>query len=345
MTIASRPQLPLGMALVDANNRITTAWAYYLTGISLQLPPPGQAGYNSASVNITGGTINGTQIGNSVPSTGVFSLISGPGTGITGTANGLASGSSNNLTGGSGGSIPYQSSTGTTSMLANGTAGQVLSSQGTTLTPIWSNLSSLVAVPVQTVLTSGSGTFNVPTGAKYITVEMTGAGGGGAGSGVGSTSGSNGNNTTFGTSLLTCTGGIGGVAGNSAGSVGGTATINSPAVGINYPGASGRPVLHTSIDSYAFSSNAGVNYPNIINGDGQTGYGMGGSGGGILSTINSVGGAAGGNGAYIKAMITILSSTYLYSVGSGGTPGTLGTSGFYGQKGEPGLIIVSVYFI
>ncbi len=45
-----------------------------------------------------------------------------------------------NLAGGLGGSIPYQSGVGTTSMLANGTAGQVLQSNGTTLAPSWVTL-------------------------------------------------------------------------------------------------------------------------------------------------------------------------------------------------------------
>lgn len=41
------------------------------------------------------------------------------------------------LAGGSGGTIPYQSAAGTTAMLANGTAGQLLQSNGTTLAPTW----------------------------------------------------------------------------------------------------------------------------------------------------------------------------------------------------------------
>ncbi len=42
-----------------------------------------------------------------------------------------------NLAGGSGGTIHYQSAAATTAMLANGTAGQVLQSNGTTLAPSW----------------------------------------------------------------------------------------------------------------------------------------------------------------------------------------------------------------
>jgi hypothetical protein len=42
-----------------------------------------------------------------------------------------------NIAGGLGGSIPYQSAVNTTALLANGTAGQVLTSAGTTLAPTW----------------------------------------------------------------------------------------------------------------------------------------------------------------------------------------------------------------
>jgi hypothetical protein len=49
-------------------------------------------------------------------------------------------GTATNLAGGSGGTIPYQSAAGTTAMLANGTAGQVLQSNGTTTAPSWATL-------------------------------------------------------------------------------------------------------------------------------------------------------------------------------------------------------------
>jgi len=44
----------------------------------------------------------------------------------------------NNLTGGLGGSLPYQSASGVTAMLSNGNAGEVLTSAGGTSAPIWS---------------------------------------------------------------------------------------------------------------------------------------------------------------------------------------------------------------
>ena len=46
-------------------------------------------------------------------------------------------GTATNLAGGLGGSVPYQTGAGATSMLANGTAGQVFQSNGTTAAPSW----------------------------------------------------------------------------------------------------------------------------------------------------------------------------------------------------------------
>jgi hypothetical protein len=55
---------------------------------------------------------------------------------ITASLSGTAT-SASNLVGGSAGSVPYQTGTSTTGMLANGTAGQVLTSNGGSLAPSW----------------------------------------------------------------------------------------------------------------------------------------------------------------------------------------------------------------
>ena len=49
---------------------------------------------------------------------------------------------STHIAGGLGGAIPYQTAANTTAMLANGSSGQVLTSQGTTLAPVWATASS-----------------------------------------------------------------------------------------------------------------------------------------------------------------------------------------------------------
>jgi hypothetical protein len=78
-----------------------------------------------ASGNFSAGTITATLSGNATSATSATSA----------TTAGIAT----NLSGGAGGSIPYQSGASTTAMLSNGTAGQVLTSNGTTLAPSWTN--------------------------------------------------------------------------------------------------------------------------------------------------------------------------------------------------------------
>ena len=53
------------------------------------------------------------------------------------TGNATTATTATNLAGGLGGAIPYQSAAGTTALLANGSAGQILTSAGTTLAPTW----------------------------------------------------------------------------------------------------------------------------------------------------------------------------------------------------------------
>ena len=61
-----------------------------------------------------------------------------------------------NIAGGTGGSIPYQTSVNTTSLLPNGNSGQVLTSQGTTLAPQWTTLPSSTSPSLSSVLTTGN---------------------------------------------------------------------------------------------------------------------------------------------------------------------------------------------
>ncbi len=68
-----------------------------------------------------------------------------------------------NLAGGSGGTIPYQSAANTTQMLANGSAGQVLASQGTTVAPHYITLPSILA------FTSAAGSGSM-SGSEVMTV-------------------------------------------------------------------------------------------------------------------------------------------------------------------------------
>jgi hypothetical protein len=118
-------------------------------------------------------------------------------TNATGTAAGLTAGNATtatNLAGGLGGSVPYQSAAGTTAMLANGTAGQVLQSNGTTVAPSWvaskstqiQPISASVATSALTISASalvldfrsttlGSGTVTTVTGTPANLVISSGS--------------------------------------------------------------------------------------------------------------------------------------------------------------------------
>ena len=65
-----------------------------------------------------------------------------------------------NISGGAQGSIPYQSATDTTAMLAKGTAGQVLTMNGSATAPVWANVSPM------TSFTESTYTYGTKTGVK-----------------------------------------------------------------------------------------------------------------------------------------------------------------------------------
>ena len=204
--------------------------------------------------------------------------------------------------------------------------------------------------------TSGSGTYLTPANVLYLKIKMTGGGGGGGGSGSASgTSAGDGGTTTFGSSLLTATGGIKG-ARDSAGGAGGSATINSPAIGTALSGGfgSGAMGLGGTAGIVALAGGAGGN--NVLGGGGGGGNS---SAAGVAGTVNTGGGgggagctgsalqitaSGGGAGGYIEAIIPNPSSTYSYAVGSGGASGGAGTGGFAGGTGGSGYIEITEYY-
>ena len=86
-------------------------------------------------------------------------------------------------------------------------------------------LVTVISNPTQTIYTSGSGTYTVPTGVKWLRVRMVGGGGGGSGGGTSGGTGGTGGTTTLGSSFLTCVGGTGGAEDAGSGGAGGTATV------------------------------------------------------------------------------------------------------------------------
>ena len=135
---------------------------------------------DASSVTITGGTLNGVTIGGSsagaiTGTTITATTFNGAGTGLTGTASSFSIGgnaatatsatTATNLAGGATGSLPYQSATATTAMLAAGANGQVLTLASGI--PSW-------ATPTTGTVTSVSGTGTVSGISLSGTVTSTG---------------------------------------------------------------------------------------------------------------------------------------------------------------------------
>lgn len=78
-----------------------------------------------------------------------------------------------NLAGGSGGSIPYQTAANTTALLANGSAGQVLQSNGTTLAPSWVTASGSDLGSIFSVVPPGG--IQVSAATNYIGLIFVGS--------------------------------------------------------------------------------------------------------------------------------------------------------------------------
>jgi len=200
-------------------------------------------------------------------------------------------------------------------------------------------------------LTTGSGTYTTPTNARYLLVKMVGGGGGGGGGGNNGTAGNGGvgGSTTFGTSLLTCTGGQG----TTTGSSGGTATLNSPAIGIANTGNKGGGFGALVTSAVYLTGGTGASSPfggcgtGAANDTGQAAQansGSGGGGGGNNGSQPAFSGGGGGSAGYIEAIINSPSASYSYSIGAGGTAGTAGTNGFAGGAGGSGIIYVFAFF-
>jgi hypothetical protein len=214
--------------------------------------------------------------------------------------------------------------------------------------------------PTQQRFTSGSGTYTTPAGVLALRVRMVGGGGGG---GAGSSNndggtGGTGGTTTFGSSLLTCTGGAGGT-GTTAGvgGAGGAATLNSPAYGSSWAGGRGSPaweaqaILTTMLiiggdgaGSVLFNGGGAGATLNVAGYDAVANSGGGGGGGANTAGAASQGGRGGGSGASIDAIIASPSATYAYAIGAAGTAGATGTGGFAGGAGSAGYIEVTEYY-
>jgi hypothetical protein len=233
-------------ATVNAQGQLTVLAATDIAIANTQVSGLGTMSTQAASsVAITGGTINGTTIGGSTAAAVTGTTITantqftGAGTGLTGTATSLSIGgnaatatsatTATNLAGGGAGSLPYQSATATTAMLAAGSNGQVLTLASGI--PSW-------ATPTTGTVTSVSGTGTV------------------SGISLSGTVTSSGNLTLGGTLDLSAPPAIGGTTANTI--TGTTITANTKFVGTNFDASgSGGGSLRTNSGAACLQWGAG----------------------------------------------------------------------------------------
>lgn len=211
-------------------------------------------------------------------------------------------------------------------------------------------------VPTQTRYTSGSGTYNVPSGVKWLRIRMVGGGGGGGG---GSTANGGG-------------GGAGGGAGGYCESV-----ISSPNATYSYAvgsggaggaggaaGANGNAGNNTTFSTFTASGGGlGTGAPNTASGNGGSPAGSGGSasganinmagGGGSAGYVgqaNNYGGSggAGGNSAFGSGGASVFANSNGNAggtnSGAGGSGGGGGSTAGTGGAGAAGIIIIDEYY-
>jgi hypothetical protein len=177
----------------------------------------------------------------------------------------------------------------------------------------------------------------------FIEVEMVGAGGGGA-NGNGTNSGTGGGTTTFGSSLLTCTGGGpgGGAAGTATGgdiNIAGTSSRNYGNTADSQTHAAGSP------GAASYFGPGGPSGPDVAGANAVSPGGGGGGGGTNAAAVGSnPGGVGGSSGGYLKKIIASPAATYPYGVGAGGNGAGVGSTGFAGGAGASGIIIVTEYY-
>ena len=174
---------------VNAQGQITSASSSTIAIANTQVSGLGtMSTQNANSVAVTGGTINSTTIGGTIAAAVTGTTITantqftGSGAGLTGTATSLSIGgnaatatnatsattatTATNLASGAAGSVPYQSASGTTAMLAAGSNGQVLTlSSGL---PVWNT-------PTVGTVTSVNGTGTVSGISLSGTVTSSGS--------------------------------------------------------------------------------------------------------------------------------------------------------------------------
>jgi hypothetical protein len=295
---------------------------------------------------LSGTTLNSTVVTSSLTTVGTIATGVWQGTAVDATHGGTAQ------TSWTLGDILYSSATNTLSKLAGNTSStlKVFTQTGTgtvSAAPAWSTVTV-----THTLLTSGSGTYNVPAGCKQIYVRMIGAGGGGGPSGTGANvDGGTGGSTTFGTN--SAGGGPGGASSNAttfaSGPVGGSNTTTLGTIIMSLVGSGGNSGSAGGTTPTANGTSgtggagpwggAGGSVKGSTNGRAGTAWGAGGAGGGGTATVFP--GPGGAAGSYIEFFITAPLSSYSYAIGAAGTAGTGGQNG---GAGFSGAIFIDEYY-
>jgi hypothetical protein len=197
------------------------------------------------------------------------------------------------------------------------------------------------------------GSYTPTAGAIYAHIRMSAGGGGGSGSATvaGSNGGTGGSGklSVFGANMILANGGVGGAGGSlGSGAAGGTASFSGVS-GFTINGGGGQG------GGYNTQSIGGMGGANAFGGSGYSvsvsAAGLGGAantgaggGGGGAGTSTSIGGGGGGAGGYVDVILSTLSGTYPYIVGTGGAGGAAGASGQTGGAGANGMIDVIEYY-
>lgn len=231
---------------------------------------------------------------------------------------------------------------GTTSTVAAGTflAGPT---SGSSATPTFRALQ----IPTIQKFTSGSGTYTPSAGVLWIRIKLVGGGGSGAGGGSTNPAGNSGGNTTFGSSFLTASGGVG--TANRNGAAGGAASGGNVA---NTPGGYSEAGRTSSLGEYPCGGIGGGTVlgpctPQNIAGTSANPAGLAntgaGSAGGDVNGVSQTGGGGGGGGGYVEHVMATPGAT-AYSVGAGGAAASAGTGGLASAAGAAGVIIVEEHY-
>ncbi len=226
-------------------------------------------------------------------------------------------------------------------------------SAGTTLqVGALSALTTFTAPTIQN-LTSGT-TYYTPAGVKYLRVRMVGGGGGGGGSGTGAgTAATAGTASTFGSQLSAGGGALGGFSAD--GGVGGTATLGTGPIGTALNGGKGGGSVYQDLTTTvrplsgpggisAFGGSGSVDRYDHTPTAPIANSGGGGAGAPTANVSACVGGAGGGAGGYVDAILVSPATTYAYVVGAAGAGGGAGASGIAGGAGAAGYIEVTEYY-